>query len=61
MRLTTRAATLAALGLAVPGFAHATNGMLMEGYGPIAAGLGGAALAYDNGPPRWPTTRPHSA
>ena len=49
MRLTTRAATLAALGLAVPGFAHATNGMLMEGYGPIAAGLGGAALAYDNG------------
>ncbi|MEW6589560.1 MAG: outer membrane protein transport protein [Pseudomonadota bacterium] len=49
MRLTTRAATLAALGLAVPGFAHATNGMLMEGYGPIAAGLGGAAMAYDNG------------
>jgi long-chain fatty acid transport protein len=27
----------------------ATNGMLMEGYGPIAAGMGGAALAYDNG------------
>lgn len=43
------AATLAAMGLAVPGFAHATNGMLMEGYGPIAAGMGGAAMAYDNG------------
>ena len=28
---------------------HATNGMNMEGYGPIAMGLGGAAMAYDNG------------
>jgi long-chain fatty acid transport protein len=40
---------LAALGLAVPGAAMATNGMLMEGYGPVAAGMGGAAMAYDNG------------
>src|SRR5512139_4119358 len=29
--------------------AHATNGMNMEGYGPIATGLGGASFAYDNG------------
>ncbi|MBI3431727.1 MAG: outer membrane protein transport protein [Hydrogenophilales bacterium] len=43
------AATLAAVGLAVPGLAMATNGMLMEGYGPIAAGMGGASMAYDNG------------
>lgn len=27
----------------------ATNGMNMEGYGPIATALGGASLAYDNG------------
>ena len=27
----------------------ATNGMNMEGYGPIATGLGGASFAYDNG------------
>ena len=29
--------------------ALATNGMNMEGYGPIAAAMGGASLAYDNG------------
>jgi len=33
---------------AVP-VAHATNGMNMEGYGPIATAMGGASLAYDNG------------
>ena len=27
----------------------ATNGMNMEGYGPIATGMGGASFAYDNG------------
>lgn len=43
------AAALAALGFAVPGAAMATNGMIMEGYGPIAAGMGGASMAYDNG------------
>lgn len=43
------AASTAAMGLAVPGLALATNGMLMEGYGPIAAAMGGAAMAYDNG------------
>jgi long-chain fatty acid transport protein len=49
MQLNKLTATLAAVGLAVPGLALATNGMLMEGYGPIAAGMGGAAMAYDNG------------
>jgi regulator of protease activity HflC (stomatin/prohibitin superfamily) len=43
------AATLAAVGLAVPATAMATNGMIMEGYGPIASGMGGASMAYDNG------------
>lgn len=38
-----------AAAFAVPELALATNGMLMEGYGPIATGMGGAAMAYDNG------------
>lgn len=29
--------------------AHATNGMNIEGYGPVALGMGGAAYAYDVG------------
>lgn len=33
----------------LPGMVHATNGMNMEGYGPIALGMGGASMAYDNG------------
>ena len=49
MRMNRLAATLAAVGLAAPSLATATNGMIMEGYGPIAAGMGGAAMAYDNG------------
>lgn len=49
MYLKKRAAVVAAAGLFVPGFAFATNGMLMEAYGPIAGGMGGAAMAYDNG------------
>ena len=40
---------LAAAGIAAPGAALATNGMNMEGYGPIATGMGGASFAYDNG------------
>jgi len=32
-----------------PATVLATNGMNMEGYGPIAAGIGGASMAYDNG------------
>lgn len=38
--------------LAVAGFAssaYATNVMNLEGYGPIATGMGGASMAYDNG------------
>jgi long-chain fatty acid transport protein len=35
--------------LAAPMAAHATNGMNLEGYGPIAMGMGGASMAYDNG------------
>jgi long-chain fatty acid transport protein len=49
MQLNKLAATLAAVGLAAPGLTMATNGMIMEGYGPIAAGMGGASMAYDNG------------
>ncbi len=43
------AACFAAMGVFAPALALATNGMIMEGYGPIATGMGGAALAYDNG------------
>jgi long-chain fatty acid transport protein len=49
MQLNKLAAMLAAAGLAVPSLAMATNGMIMEGYGPIATGMGGASMAYDNG------------
>lgn len=42
------AAALAA-GLSLPGAVWATNGMIFEGYGPIASAMGGAAMAYDNG------------
>jgi long-chain fatty acid transport protein len=38
---------MAASGIATSAFA--TNGMNLEGYGPIAAGMGGASMAYDNG------------
>jgi long-chain fatty acid transport protein len=41
-----------AIALAVAGFstgAYATNGMNMEGYGPVATSMGGASFAYDNG------------
>jgi len=40
------------IALATAGFAtgaYATNGMNLEGYGPIATGMGGASMAYDNG------------
>lgn len=40
------------IALAATGFAsgaYATNGMNLEGYGPVAAGMGGASMAYDNG------------
>lgn len=40
-------AAMAALGF--PLAASATNGMLLEGYGPVATGMGGASTAVDNG------------
>lgn len=49
MKLKKIVGVLAAIGIAAPGVALATNGMLMEGYGPIATGMGGASMAYDNG------------
>ena len=43
-------AVAVAAALTLPmGFAMATNGMLMEGYGPISTGMGGASQAIDNG------------
>ena len=47
MKFTKVFACMALAGLA--GNAYATNGMNLEGYGPIAAGMGGASMAYDNG------------
>ncbi|MEW5770436.1 MAG: outer membrane protein transport protein [Pseudomonadota bacterium] len=47
MRKTQLAIALAAFGVASG--AHATNGMNIEGFGPIAAAMGGASMAYDNG------------
>ncbi len=41
--------TVLAASLAAAGQVWATNGMLMEGYGPIGLSMGGAAQAYDNG------------
>lgn len=43
------AVALASVAMALPNAALATNGMIMEGYGPIATAMGGAAMAYDNG------------
>jgi long-chain fatty acid transport protein len=47
MTLKKIAALLSLAGIVSP--ALATNGMNMEGYGPIATGMGGASYAYDNG------------
>lgn len=47
MKLKKIAALIAVAGISAPAFA--TNGMNMEGYGPIATGMGGASIAYDNG------------
>ena len=43
------AVALVAAVMALPNAARATNGMIMEGYGPVATAMGGAAMAYDNG------------
>lgn len=47
MKLKKLAALLAVAGISAPAFA--TNGMNMEGYGPVATAMGGASYAYDNG------------
>lgn len=47
MRKTQLLIALTAIGFASSAFA--TNGMNLEGYGPIAAAMGGASMAYDNG------------
>jgi len=47
MKLNKLLLALAASGIATSAFA--TNGMNLEGYGPIAASMGGASMAYDNG------------
>ena len=47
MRKTQLLIALAAIGFT--GAALATNGMNMEGYGPVATAMGGASMAYDNG------------
>ena len=48
-RTTIHIALLTPLALAAAGLAHATNGMNMEGYGPISTGMGGASQAFDHG------------
>jgi len=47
-KISLRATALAVAALAA-GQAWATNGMLMEGYGPVALSMGGAGQAYDTG------------
>lgn len=48
MKLKKLAALLAVAGVSAPAFA--TNGMNMQGYGATATAMGGASMAYDNGP-----------
>jgi len=48
-RLQTTTAVLTILAMMAPIGANATNGMNLEGYGPIATAMGGASMAYDNG------------
>jgi len=35
--------------MTIPQISFATNGMNLEGYGPVATGMGGTSMAYDNG------------
>ena len=39
----------AAIAAVLANSAYATNGMNLEGYGPVATAMGGASMAYDNG------------
>ncbi len=47
MKITRPLILLAVAGVSLPAFA--TNGMDLEGYGPVATAMGGASFAYDNG------------
>jgi len=49
VKLTKLAVSLIAANVMALPAAYATNGMLMEGYGPISTGMGGASMAFDNG------------
>ncbi|MDO9052597.1 MAG: outer membrane protein transport protein [Gallionella sp.] len=49
MKMNKLVVAMFAAGVMASPLAHATNGMLMEGYGPIATGMGGASMAFDNG------------
>ncbi len=49
MKSSKRLLALAVAAACAPMSVYATNGMLLEGYGPIATAMGGASMAYDNG------------
>lgn len=49
MKINKIAVSLIAAGVMASPLAYATNGMNLEGYGPVASAMGGASMAYDNG------------
>jgi long-chain fatty acid transport protein len=49
MKINKIAVSLIAAGVMTTPFAYATNGMNLEGYGPVSQSMGGASMAYDNG------------
>jgi long-chain fatty acid transport protein len=49
MKMNKLVVSMFAAGVMASPLAQATNGMLMEGYGPISTGMGGASMAFDNG------------
>lgn len=49
MKINKVAVSLIAAGVMASPLAYATNGMNLEGYGPVAGAMGGASMAYDNG------------
>ena len=49
MKINKIVVSLCAAGVMASPLAYATNGMNLEGYGPVASAMGGASMAYDNG------------
>lgn len=49
MKINNIAVSLIAAGVMASPLAYATNGMNLEGYGPVSQAMGGASMAYDNG------------